>query len=225
MHLLIFLIANAVSAEPAANVENQALAATLRIEGTDPKGNPVAGSGVAIAQKDGYTYALTAQHVVDKLRRMDVLAKSGKKVVRFPIVEVLARSVEPDLALIRFASKDAAIHCISLAGPSPKLREFPLAVMSSGWQEAERPTTIAEEAVARKLVRRPDGGSAFYWQTSKESDLGRSGGPLITDSGELIGICSGNQGKLGYFTHRDEIHYFLRKQSSWSWLALKGAQP
>jgi len=213
-----------VSAAPADDVRADIVSATLQIERKDAKGGVIVGSAVAIAQRDGFCYALTAEHVVEKVRRMDIVAYLGDEKVRFPM-EVLARSVEPDLALVRFPVKDGVITPLPIAEKSDELKKYPLPIITSGWEQGDKPTLTDDKALARKLLRRSDAGGAFFWQTAGTSAQGRSGGPIASKSGQLIGICSGNQDQRGYFTHRDEIHYFLRKQSSWNWLAPKDEKP
>ena len=40
---------------------------------------------------------------------------------------------------------------------------------------------------------------------------GRSGGPLLDADGRLIGVCSGTQEGMNYYTHPDEIRGALQR--------------
>jgi S1-C subfamily serine protease len=119
--------------------------------------------------------------------------------------EVLFRVPEADLAVIRL--------------PAGR-REWPAARLArgadlkAGWvigcDDGREPRVTAVTVGARKLVRRPDGGSAFFWEADGESVPGRSGGPLFDADGQLVGVCSGTQGGKTYFTHPGEIRSALR---------------
>jgi S1-C subfamily serine protease len=198
-------------------IAQQAIDATIRLVSREEKGG--AGTGVIIGVKDEFAYALTAKHVIQKRReRIDVLARVGDKVVAFPQVDVLAEAADADLALIRFPIGAAKVATMELAPKSDDLKRFPFRVLKVGWQLDSGATCLEDAALDRKLLKDKDGKSAFFWQTRDPSDPGRSGGPLVSRDGKLLGICSGNQEERGYFTHRDEIHYFLRKDSSSAWL-------
>jgi S1-C subfamily serine protease len=199
------------------SIRNTALQSTIRI--VAPKAGKL-GSGVAVAQRDGYCYALTAQHVVAKAVRLDVVAQVDGEAKTFTDVEVVAGLPESDLALIRFPVKSATITYLRLAEKSRLAKkDFPIPVLNSGWQGNDGPTCAEDQALARVFLRHPERRIAYFcWQTKEPSEEGRSGGPLINAKGELIGICSGNLEGKSYFTHLDEIHYFIRKHSSCPWL-------
>jgi S1-C subfamily serine protease len=180
---------------------------------------------VIVGQKDGFAYALTARHVLNGRPQFDVLVRQGDDTERFSQARVLADAADSDLALITFPTGNAELPSLTLAPKSPDLKKFPLPILNAGWQEERGPTALEDAALDRKLVRNGDGTSAFFWETTTPSQKGRSGGPLVSRDGSLIGVCSGNQGAHGYFTHRDEIHYFLRKQPSSRWLVEKTAKP
>lgn len=215
------LLAADPQAKFSADIQKSALQATVRIVGKDGKKGASSGSGVVIGVKDGFAYALSANHVLANARLVQVEAFLDGERTNILQSEVLATAPESDLALFRFPIGKSEIVSLTLAEKSTILKQFPVDVLNSGWQLYESPTLGEDRASARLLLRQPDGSSAFFWQTTGTSEPGRSGGPLISTKGELIGICSGNQDNRGYFAHRDEIHYFLRKHSSSSWIVSK----
>ncbi len=216
-------------------VREAALLATLHIEGSvlksDRKSVISAGSGVAIGSKDGRCYALTAWHVVAKADFIEVSAQVDGETETFTGVKVLARLPEPDLALLEFRVGESIVSCLRIAAKSEELKRFPLPVLNSGWVNKDNDPTCEDDlAEARKFVilfrKKGDSiGKAFFWQTQKPPTEGRSGGPLISANGELVGICSLTGEEKGFYGHLDEIHYLIRKHSSCQWLLPKQDQP
>jgi hypothetical protein len=68
------------------------------------------------------------------------------------------------------------------------------------------------------LIRRPGEGAFAAWEVATAPVKGRSGGPLFDRRGFVLGIASGANLELGYFTHTEEIHRFL-KSNALEWLA------
>ncbi|MCE9533225.1 MAG: serine protease [Planctomycetes bacterium] len=210
----------ACSADPQLGVGAgfEARAATIRIHCKDTGS---VGSGIIVGKKDGFYYALTANHVVRQSKTIECFSRSLGSTPRthaFSDLEVLWGDPEPDLACVRFPVMGVDIDPLAISAISPELKRFPKAVFSVGWHESEAPTVAADESLARKLLRNKEGGTAFFWQTRIPPIEGRSGGALIDQKGRLIGICSGSQEGKGYYTHLDEIHYGLRRNSSSKWL-------
>jgi S1-C subfamily serine protease len=195
----------------------KAIPATLRLKDAAAKST---GSGAVIGVKDAYAYVLTACHVIsqdpqivtetfkpDRLPKLDSTIEGG---------DVVFRNVEADLAIVRIAAGRREWATIAIAPALPKDASVPTAWVA-GCDDGGVPRITAVTITDKKLVRRPDGGTGFFWQAKGEAVPGRSGGPLLDKDGRLIGICSGAQGGQCYYTHLDEIRAGL-KASRVSWL-------
>jgi hypothetical protein len=175
-------------------------------------GGPV-GAGVVVGVKDDFAYVLTAAHVA----KFD-----GVEVQFFPSAdpksgwfaaspEVLERWPEPDLALVRFRTAGRSVPVLPLAAAGARPKAFPAAAWAVAvggvWED---------EILAKRFVRKTPTAAAFFWETRRPPDPGRSGGPLVA-GGRVVGICSANSGGRGYYTHADEIHAALARDG-FGWL-------
>jgi S1-C subfamily serine protease len=195
----------------------KAIPATIRLK--EPAANSV-GTGAVIGTKDTYVYILTAAHVISRDPR---LVTETFKPARLPKLdstieggEVLYRSVESDMAVIRVPAGRREWPVIPISAALAKDAAAPTAWVA-GCDDGGGPLITAITLTGKKLVRRADGGTGFFWQAKGEAVPGRSGGPLLDKDGRLIGLCSGAQGGMTYYTHLDEIRAGL-KASRVSWL-------
>lgn len=195
------------TAEVPKEIRDRGVAATVRVtNGADDTG----GSAIVIARRGGHAYVLTAQHVVPKSDTVEIRTIRGKPVK----AEVLARSAQLDLAVLRFAASDLPTPVpLAAAGAVPE------GVISVGWEEGATPKARAEEVKGKVRLRRPgEATPVLCWEAARAPAAGRSGGPLVDQSGRLVGIASGHDGTGGYYVHIDEIHTFLRANAL-RWLA------
>lgn len=187
--------------------QTKTLVHTVRI--LNPDGSQ--GSGVVLAVKAPFVYVLTADHVV-----MDAEATTIETFTTdsFPDVSksyrgsVVARTDVEDLAVIRFSSGDFPQTRIPLAPANYVATEVVGA--STGCQVGEVPSSVADTAKRELIQRGEDTKTVQMWvYEDTPSHPGRSGGPLIDEGGNIIGICSGVSLGKAHFCHSDEIHRFL----------------
>jgi S1-C subfamily serine protease len=169
------------------------------------------GSGVVVrtekARDGSLGYALTAAHVVPTARAVDVvISGTADKPGKVLKAEVLARSEKADLAVLRFPTDDGTA-VIPVAPPHSE----PQAVVSVGWVQGVDPTVLDETLRGKVRLRRPGAkDTVLCWEAARKQARGRSGGPLVDESGRLVGVASGHDGEFGYYVHADEVREFLK---------------
>lgn len=183
--------------------------------------NPVkdtGAAGIVIGRSGPTVYVLTAAHVVDKTDRVEVHVFDPEQPLArarvFQDVPIAARTsaqVE-DLALLRITVADNVFPPpLALWKKAPPLAKTLSGACSVGCSEGARPTLLTETILDAPVVRKAGSeASARFWKCQKAPAQGRSGGPLLHADGTLLGVCSGESGKAGYYTHIEEIRRFLK---------------
>jgi S1-C subfamily serine protease len=211
--IAMYLAAIAPGAEPPAPpaaVRERGLAATVRV--TDPDGGGV-GTGVVFAVRDGYVYVLTAAHVLgpDSRPRVETFRPANplKPDSTHERCDLLFRTTDADVAVVRLPEGKRE-WAVSRLAPPPAGGTSPESGWAVGCDEGGAPRIQPVALVGRKLVRRKDGSTAFFWEARGDTEKGRSGGPLLDGDGRLMGVCSGTQRGTSYYVHPDEIRAALR---------------
>jgi tetratricopeptide (TPR) repeat protein len=174
----------AVQAISKTEISKTAQSITVMIQDVqDPK---FAGSGVII-KREGQTYTvLTAQHVLDSSNNFRVMAADEKQ---YPVIQGSIRKFPGvDLALIQFTSTES--YSIAKMGNSDK---SPLGTASfvAGFpattEVRSEPSFYFTSGEISANANRPlkDGYAIAY---SNPTLPGMSGGPVLNEQGELIGI-------------------------------------
>lgn len=193
-------------------VQRQAVLNTVRIHSSSQRAS---GSGIIVATRRPFVYVLTAQHVVGQSPKVTLETFSAESYPDHDAqysATVISTSPVADLAIVRYATVDTPFSPIRLA-----TTDVPGAagsrVFSVGCDQQGPPTCVVDEIVRSSRIRRDLSSKrpVQMWQLRKETVVGRSGGPLITPNGRLIGISSGISQGRGYFCHIEEIHQFLRE--------------
>lgn len=200
-------------APPPEQVKKVASAACVRVADHEGKRE---GSGVVVGKRAGFLYVLTAAHVVEGSKRIEISVPIGTKGDAKPVgmAELLLKCRSQDFALLRVQSKDdvkpvpIAARQVDQSGP------IEWTSIGIGLEGVE---VRNEQVIGKKLLRKPDGSTTFVWECRDKPEFGRSGGPLIDTEGQLMGICSGTQNGKGYYCHVDEIVAVLVKRD-YAWL-------
>ncbi len=206
-------------------VQQAAVTATVRVANVSAGSD---GSGVLLHREGPYAYVLTANHVVDKAKQLNIYVFSAasypKEAKVYKGAVVLARDARTDLAVLRVATRDT----LPVAALCP-LKQAPVgkgfAVLAVGCRLGGEPQPLLDVVQAVPMIRRPGAAEAVQsWETAKAQVRGRSGGPLFDRQGRVIGVASGTSAGKGYYTHLREIHDFL-KRNALDWLAEAAKQP
>lgn len=159
---------------------------------TDSSGEQCwSGSGVAIL--DG-TYILTNQHVVVPKPEDDpscsnisvgITEDTASEPTKFVPVEVVSSDEELDLAVIKLSTSSG----VTLAPVSIREKLLPLdtKIRVIGYPGVGGDTITVNEGIISGVDRRY--GTPFY-KVSAQISPGNSGGPMVDESGKLVGIAS-----------------------------------
>lgn len=133
----------------------------------------VSGTGFFIS---GDGLLLTAAHVVDGTEEVEVKTREGLVVA----VKVVRFDPSGDVALLKFPGKTE--NCLDIADDVPDTGSELFAI---GYPLSDDLSTSVSKGVTSG-IREKDGLS--YIQTDASLNPGNSGGPLLNESGEVVGI-------------------------------------
>lgn len=183
------------------------------------------GTGVAIGYREKTLFVVTAEHVVRggwSLRCRYQTTKGPSAVLDRVQLLLVDRSL--DLALLRLSDVTEAPRALaSLSRSTQSGGRDKFDAWSVGVDDEARPQPRPELVRGKKLLRAPQGNERFAWECQLAAERGRSGGGLFDLDGCLIGICSGVQGGKAYYTHADEIRFWLRRNEH-GWLTAPSIQ-
>jgi S1-C subfamily serine protease len=174
-------------------------------------------SAVIFRQESEHVFLLTAGHAAkegDKIEIQTFTDESYPKPAKvYKSAEVLAGGTEPDVAVLRLATRDAVPGVLPLCPPAKVQDDKDFPGLCVGCTSPKAPTCLAETVRGKKSVRRPGEGPTLVWEVAAAPAKGRSGGPLVDRRGYVIGIASGANDDKGYYTHVEEIHRFLKRSA------------
>jgi serine protease Do len=175
------------------------------------------GSGFII---DPQGYILTAQHVIDKAKEIEIRLADSR---RFP-ARLIAADTQVDLAILKIAAEgDLPILAV---GNSDAVQVGDLAVVF-GYPFGR------ESAMSLGVISRPgrtyvDSASYEFLQTDAGAYAGGSGGPLLNSSGHVIGMITmaSERGNMGFATPINVIRKMIPRLLSgekfaWGWLGVQ----
>jgi serine protease Do len=180
-----------------------------------PHGNR--GSGFII---DAQGYVLTAQHVIDKAKEIEIrLADS----LRLP-ARVIAADSQVDLAILKIQS-DKELPILPL-GDSDTIRVGDLAVVFG--YPFGRESSMNLGIISRSGRTYPNSASFEFVQTDAGGYPGGSGGPLLNNKGHVIGMITmaSERGNMGFAMPINIIKRIVPRLASgekfaWGWLGVQ----
>ena len=178
------------------------------------------GSGFII---DRQGYIVTAQHVVDKAREIEVRLADSQ---RLP-AQVIAADSQVDLAILKIQT-EPPLPILSL-GDSDKIRIGDLAVVFG--YPFGRESSMNLGIISRSGRSFPDSASYEFIQTDAGAYAGGSGGPLLNSKGHVIGMITmaSERGNMGFATPINVIKRMIPRlldgeKLVWGWLGVQMAE-
>ena len=231
-------LASLTAGVAAAEVNLIAEQITVRIN--QSRGN---GSGIIVAQRGNSYYVLTAQHVVDKEEKYQVVTHDGK---RYPVDYSRVQKLGVDLAVLQFQSQES-YSVATLANYNLKEDERRW-VFLSGWPglelgEVRRPYPLFTAGLVFSKERGElQAKDSFSLTEANGYELvytnptlgGMSGGPVLDSRGRVIGIHAAAEGEgvsnvqLGYSLGvpvRTFLSLASKAQISPEWLKVEESAP
>ncbi len=193
--------------------QEAALNATLRLTNPVTRGE---GTAVRIGTLGPHVYYLTAKHNVKDTKVADLESYSAttfpRMLQKIPQADVVKEWPDIDLALLRAVELNSPGFLYVRSEQSGAKTKFP--VLTVGFSDTKAPSLEVDEVEGAKLVKKPGQSEGYWhWEAKKQPVAGRSGGPLVTVTGDLIGICSGTdtETKKGYYIHESAIRAALKE--------------
>lgn len=175
------------------------------------------GSGFII---DPAGYILTAHHVIDKAKEIEIRLADSR---RLP-ARLIAADAQIDIAILRVQAEDR-LPIISI-GDSDAIRVGNLAVVFG--YPFGRESSMSLGIISRAGRSYADSASFEYIQTDAGAYPGGSGGPLINSSGQVIGMITmaSDRGNMGFATPINVIKRILPRLATgekfaWGWLGVQ----
>jgi S1-C subfamily serine protease len=148
------------------------------------RGGAVYGAGVVIDDKG---HVLTCDHVIDGLEKVEVSFHDDPKLYR---AKILDRDKKLDLALLQIDVPPPAVADIA------SVMDLSMGDEVFGMGSPRKMGFSLSRGVVSYVGRSFDG--TFYVQTDLAANSGSSGGPILNERGQLIGVASfilrGSQG-------------------------------
>ena len=194
----------------------------IRVGGQEIKSNQnqfhgSRGSGFII---DPQGYVLTAQHVIDRAKEIEIRLADLQ---RLP-ARVVAADSQLDIAILKIQA-DRELPILTV-GDSAAIRVGDLTVLFG--YPFGRESSMNLGIISRSGRSYPDSASYEFIQTDAGAYPGGSGGPLLNSKGHVIGMITmaSERGNLGFATPINVIKRILPRLASgerfvWGWLGVQ----
>jgi serine protease Do len=193
----------------------------IRTSGQDPKNSslPIGsrGSGFIIDPKG---YVLTAHHVIDKAKDIEIRPADSQRLS----ARVIAADSQIDLAILKIQA-ERELPILSL-GDSDAIQVGDLAFVFG--YPFGRESSMNLGIVSRTGRSYPDSASFEFIQTDAGGYPGGSGGPLLNSKGHVIGMITmaSERGNTGFATPINVIRRVLPRLANgekfaWGWLGVQ----
>lgn len=192
----------------------------IRVSGPDNNQNQGSrGSGFFI---DPEGYIVTAQHVIDKAKEIEVRTAEGQRLA----ARLVVADSQLDLALLKIQSEREQ-PVLSL-GDSERIQVGDLAVVFS--YPFGRESSMSLGIISRAGRTYPDSAGYDFIQTDAGAYPGVSGGPLLNSQGHVIGMITmaSERGNLGFALPINLLKRMLPRlvrgeKLVWGWLGVQMA--
>ena len=194
----------------------------IRVTGLETKTaqNPSTGSRGSGFIIDAQGYILTAQHVIDKAKEIEIRLADLQ---RLP-ARVIASDSQIDVAILKIQTeRELPILAI---GDSDAIRVGDLTVLF-GFPFG-RESSMNLGIISRSGRSYPDSASYEFIQTDAGAYPGGSGGPLLNRNGHVIGMITmaSERGNMGFATPINVIKRILPRLANgekfaWGWLGVQ----
>lgn len=189
-----------ISLEPT-EINTTAKAGTVRVNGQSP------GSGVIFKKEGDRYYVLTAKHVVETPDEYEIITPDEQvHPLDYDNIHTLA---DVDLAVAEFESEQT--YPVIELGDSDAVTEGD-SIFVAGWPQSGQAIPYIYQFISGSisgLATRPlpGGYELIYTNTSRQ---GMSGGPILDDSGKVVGIHGRAEGKEIYLPNSESDATIVR---------------
>ena len=190
----------------------------IRVNGQD--NSPTQGSRGSGFFIDPDGYILTAQHVIDKAKEIEVRTADGQRLA----ARLVVADSQLDLALLKIQT-DRDVPVLSL-GNSEGIRVGDLAIVFS--YPFGRESSMSLGIISRAGRTYPDSAGYDFVQTDAGAYPGVSGAPLLNSQGHVVGMITmaSERGNLGFATPINLIKKILPRLAkgekfAWGWLGVQ----
>jgi len=186
------------------------MAATVRVHVDGKGGKQDVGTGSIVHSVQGESIILTCAHLFrDSGSDPDIMVDVFKdgRVLKYP-AKVVRGNHHSDLAILQIQNKEPLPN-VSLASIDEKVSEGSSA-FSIGCDQGQPPSHLSVKVVS---IDRYDVNIPSHLVCSIDPAVGRSGGGLFNDAGQLIGVCScaDREQHEGLYMGREPIFALFKK--------------
>ena len=202
------------------NLASESRPAIVQIRVTSAENSQSQGSRGSGFFIDPEGYILTAQHVIDKAKEIEVRTAAGQRLA----ARLVVADSQLDLALLKTQSEPDTT--VLVLGDSDRVQVGDLAVVFS--YPFGRESSMSLGIISRAGRTYPDSAAYDFIQTDAGAYPGVSGSPLLNSQGHVVGMITmaSERGNLGFATPINLIKRILPRlvggeKFVWGWLGVE----